>query len=662
MKNQPGATLTRRDFLKASALGIVAAYAGYLSNRHSTGQGNPNLRWVATCCDVGATGGAVRLAVADGRALALEPNLAHPCGADVDGQYWEILLSSFGSVRRLTTPLERRGGRLNEIDWRQGVRRLAQSLSDVQPHEIAFVLGVYPDHLNDLVRLLAQALGGAAVVRFDSQSLASGRLTLMDAAQSLFGLSQLPYIALEQAQVVFSFGLTGTEPWLTPRAAAALRRSSMQHPPGEYWVQFEARRSPFAARADEWICIRPGSEALLAALLTRLARQDAQPAQDAALDLQAVSQACGVSPDDLQRLARRFAEAQRAVAIPGAFALAQPAGLEAAQAILGLNLVKENSAGALYFSPPPPLHPHLLARSSSLAEIAALIERMRSGQIKALIVHGVDLLASLPVSLEVERALQQVPFIVSFASSLDETAQRADLILPDRSPLESWGYQRTLMADRPAIAAVQPVFPPQRGGLSAAEALLAVAHQMGGELADPFPYRSELDFIQQAVTRLPWPPGQDSWARWLMQGGWWTEQPVLFPPVSQANAGRASGLPATVSITQPTLDGFQLTVAPWSALLADEAQWGAEMHPQAAAALGLRNGDVIRLSTTDGEIELPLFTQPAIQPNVLALSLASSGGRQIRRSELLAFLGQAQNGAGDWALQGGRVRVLSRTV
>jgi len=211
--------------LKASALGIVAAYAGYLSNRHSTGQGNPNLRWVATCCDVGATGGAVRLAVADGRALALEPNLAHPCGADVDGQYWEILLSSFGSVRRLTTPLERRGGRLNEIDWRQGVRRLAQSLSDVQPHEIAFVLGVYPDHLNDLVRLLAQALGGAAVVRFDSQSLASGRLTLMDAAQSLFGLSQLPYIALEQAQVVFSFGLTGTEPWLTPRAAAlAIRR------------------------------------------------------------------------------------------------------------------------------------------------------------------------------------------------------------------------------------------------------------------------------------------------------------------------------------------------------------------------------------------------------------------------------------------------------
>lgn len=623
---------------------------------------------------MGAVGGAIRLAVADGRVLAVEPNLAHPCGANVDGQVLEKLLGGLGDARRLTTPLERRGSRLSETDWRRCLRQIAQSLRALRPQEIAFVLGVYPDHLNDLVRLLAQALGGASVVRFDPQSLADGRLTLMDAAQGLYGLSQLPHFALDQAQVVFSFGLSGREAWLTPRVAAALRATDAPRLPAGYWVQFEARRSAVAARADEWVCIRPGSEALLARALTYLARQDVHSAQDTAFDLAAVSQACGVSPDDLQRLARRFAEAQRAVAIPGAFALAQPAGLEAAQAILGLNQERESSAG-LFFSPWPPLHPHLLARSSTFAEIAAFIERMRTGQIKALFVHGVDLLASLPASLDVERALWQVPFVVSFAPELDETARRANLILPDRLPLESWGYQRTLAADRPMVAAVQPVFLPSRGDLSAANVLLAAAHQAGGRFSDLLPYRSELDFIQQAVARLPWPPGQDGWALWLAQGGWWSEQSILFPPVSMARGGRAASSVERVEalqgggvggVLQPALGSFRLVVAPWPDLSADEAEWQVEMHPQAAADLGLRSGDVIRLtlsdgsntSPTDGEIELPLLLQPAMHREALAL-LPAPDGRRIPRSELLAFLGQAQNSAGDWALQGSEVRVIS---
>lgn len=665
MKRQPHTTLTRRDFLKASALGAAAVCGRYISAQLSAEQGDAAPRWVATYSGMGAAGGALRLTVADGRVLTVEPNLAHPCGANVDGQVLENLLSDLRNARRLTTPLERRGGRLSEIDWRRGVRRIAQSLLGLRPHEIAFVLGVFPDHLNDLVRLLAQALGGASVVRFDPYSLTDSRLTLMDAARSLYGLSQLPYFALDQAQVVFSFGLTGCEPWLTPRWIAALQASDALRLPGEYWVQFEARRSPLAARADEWVRIRPGSEVLLASALNTLTRQNAQLAQEAAFDLQAVGRACGVSLDDLQHLARRFAAAQGALAIPGASALAQPEGVEAARAILELNQLRESSA-TLFFSPLPPLYPHLLARPSTFAEVAALIERMRSGQIKALFVHGVDLFASLPASLETERALQQVPFVVSFASSLNETARHADLILPDRSPLESWGYQRTPAADRPAVAAVQPVFPPSSDGLSTADVLLAAAHQAGDKLADLLPFRSELDFIRQAVADLPWSPGPDGWARWLAQGGWWTEQSILFPPISRANAGRFAA-----RVSSPASQGFQFVVAPWPGLSAGEAEWQVEMHPQAAAGLGLRSGDVIRLalsnasraSPTDGsgtslsgEIELPLVLQSAMHPQALALQPAP-GGRRIPRSELLAFLGQAQNSAGDWAFQGGEVRV-----
>ena len=99
---------------------------------------------------------------------------------------------------------------------------------------------------------------------------------------------------------------------------------------------------------------------------------------------------------------------------------------------------------------------------------------MLNGQVKALFVHGVDLVAALPASFGLRQALERVERVFSFASLPDETSRLADYVLPDHLALESWGYQRAMPAtDRPAVAALQPVVRPVHATRASADVLLS---------------------------------------------------------------------------------------------------------------------------------------------------------------------------------------------
>ncbi|HQU14017.1 MAG TPA: hypothetical protein PKV70_07185, partial [Thermodesulfobacteriota bacterium] len=74
----------------------------------------------------------------------------------------------------------------------------------------------------------------------------------------------------------------------------------------------------------------------------------------------------------------------------------------------------------------------LLAPSpeSGYAGMRAAIEKMRGGAFRMAILSGATNPAfTLPPSLNFNEALSKVPFVVAFASFLDETTSRADLVL-----------------------------------------------------------------------------------------------------------------------------------------------------------------------------------------------------------------------------------------
>jgi anaerobic selenocysteine-containing dehydrogenase len=559
---------------------------------------------------------------------------------------------------------------------------VASALHNYQPDELVFILGLFPDHLNDLVQLLAQALGGARVLRFDSQAEFEGRVTLMDATQRLFGVSRIPYFDHRQAGVIFSFGSsfqeTGgfQESWLSSSAAPVRYGRSPREVVhrDSYLVQFDSYPSDTAVWADEWIQVQPGSQAVLAhALLALVAglRDRGLPCDPVTVDLDLAAMATGVSVATLEYLARLFYRAERKLALPGSAALAGGDGPDAAESILALNILVENlgQPGGLFLAADSPLYPWLTSRPSTIAEVQALVERMQSGQVKALFVHGVDLVAALPASFGVRQALERVEQVFSFACLPDQTSRLADYVLPDHLALESWGYQRSSpCVDRPAVSALQPAVWPAQNTRASADVLLA-AFQLAGGSSEAIPFKDELDFLGQSVFRLA-PQGglyraSDAavfWQFWQTHGGWWQMRSSLIPPVQIRSLERLHGVRIAAHTSGASEYPFHLLLNPKIILEELNRALQVEIHPDTVQALGLQKGRLVKLVSPAGQILVTISLNSQLASDVLAIHWSMGnpvleyGGREATGNPL-DLLGTEQNSSGNLALTGLQVNI-----
>jgi len=101
------------------------------------------------------------------------------------------------------------------------------------------------------------------------------------------------------------------------------------------------------------------------------------------------------------------------------------------------------------------------------------------------------------------KAIEKVPFVVSFSPFMDETSDYADLILPDHTYLERWhddviypslGY--------PVISLRQPVVKPLYDTKSSGDVIMELAKRIGGTVAKSFPWKDYEELIQEKVKGL----------------------------------------------------------------------------------------------------------------------------------------------------------------
>ena len=109
---------------------------------------------------------------------------------------------------------------------------------------------------------------------------------------------------------------------------------------------------------------------------------------------------------------------------------------------------------------------------------------MKSGRVGVLMIHDVNPAYSLPAAAGFREALADVPFVVSFASAADETSQLAQLVLPDHTPLESWGDVETQPGMRSLL---QPTLRPLFDTRSLVDTLLDVGRALSPEVAARLP-------------------------------------------------------------------------------------------------------------------------------------------------------------------------------
>jgi anaerobic selenocysteine-containing dehydrogenase len=699
--------VSRRDFLKlvgaSAAASVIMTGCGpawryvvrepYKQMPEYTYNGQSTY-YASTCRECPAGCGTV-VRTHQGRAIKIEGNPLHPVNQGKLCARGQVALQGLYNPDRLKGPFRQNGrgtGNYTNVTWDEAITVIQDALTSHPASEIAFLLGLAPDHLFDLAGEITTALGAPAPQRYSAFGYLESRRTLAEATRRVFGERHLPVFDIGHSDVTFSFGADFLGTWMSPVAYSRGYASLRHGKPGRrgYLVQFEPRMSQTAAKADEWIPIRPGSEGQVALALGRLvaeARGGSLPEAFLNIDIPGAAYASGIDPEVLQRLASIFADASAPLAIPGGSALATSNGLEAAQAVLMLDALVGNlgQPGGIAFTPDLPVQVQGNRDPNNSADLVGFIDKMEAGLIKVLFVHGTNPLFEFPPAFGFTEALANVPLVISFATFPDETATQADFVFPDHHPLESWGYQVPVpAADRAAISASQPTVNPFYDTHATADVLLAAMQAIGGDLSKAVPYKDEVEFVQHSILSLVKENGYFNapeintfWAEWEQNGGWWKPDAGLSTPDG------ANALTTNLPIPDPKFEGegdYFLNIYP-SVLMGDGSgankpwlqetpdplttvMWNSwvEINPVTADKLGIKDEDIIRIISAKGEVEASVYRFPAIRPDVIAIPFGqghSAYGRYAidRGSNPAKVFPLIQNTAGDLAYAAGKVRI-----
>jgi anaerobic selenocysteine-containing dehydrogenase len=695
--------ISRRNFLKLTAVGTAAAVlAGCQQPRRwvtlepyvtpPEQQLAGEATWYASTCRQCPAGCGIIVRLMNGRAVKIEGNQEHPlnrgklCARGQSGS--QVLYNP----DRLSGPIRQaqRGSRQYQaLTWEEGINTLFSQLQAAGSGLAVWGDSTMSGHLYDLFKRFTTAVNAPAPIIFDLYTSYHGYDALNTSSQDLFNQAALPYYDLAQADVVYSFGADFLSTWLSAvryNSEYGQFRSQALGKRG-YFVQFEPRLSMTAANADQWEPIKPGTEALVAQALIRLIADQALGSPDRVaraktlageVDINSVAAASDLSAAELLRLARSFATADHPLAIPGSSLLGQANAPEALKTIQALNLIAGNvdQPGGMSLSTGSPQPAVLQLPHSSLSDVQALINKMRAGQVQVLFVHGANPMYDLPSSLGFNEALQKVPFVVTFSPLVDETAVWSDLVLPDRTYLESWGYTVTDPSfDLPVVSSQQPVVVPVFDARSTADILLTVARGIPAA-AKALPWDDEVAFLKETIAQLPTAAyggtgADEKWARFQQHGGWWPA--AATAPASTVKPASSIG---PLNAPEPVYQGdeqqypYFLNVymsellsdgrganQPWlqgSPQATSTIAWQTwvELNPTTAQTLGVSEGDIVKVTSPNGELEAPVYVYPAIRPDTVGIPLGQGHtdyGRYARDrgSNPMGLIGVTPNANGN---------------
>ncbi|MBI2885919.1 MAG: molybdopterin-dependent oxidoreductase [Chloroflexi bacterium] len=718
--------LTRRDFLKISGSSAAGAvlFAGCTPPEHEWKLESPVLlpedtltsfeNWYASVCRQCEAGCGIITRVVEGRAKKIEGNPLHPLNRGKLCARGEAGLQALYHPDRLRTPLRRTGprgmGQYQIISWDEALNELVSRLKDQQAQgsagAVALVTGPLRGLEAHLVTRFARAYGATSLAYAPLEETA-----LQAALKQLFGQDTYPVFDIARANYILSFGANFLEPWISQvhynRAYGEFRQG--QRTQRGYLVQVEPRLSTTAANADEWVPVTPGTEGVLALSIAyvlidrRLASPTVAQAMTGGAGVQGLgafrpeeaSRITGVPAERIEAIAKALAERRPALVLGGLGPAGHTNGLFNLTAIYALNFLLESVGrpGGVLLNPAPPT-PELAARApaSPFLEWQRFAERLRTKQprpVNILMVHDANPLYGLPPAVQFGEGLKNVPVIISFSSFMDETTAMADLILPDSTYLESWG--ESIPDPGPGFQAVgfqQPVVKPYFSTRSFTDVLLTVAGELGGQAKEELPWNTYKDALRETAQRLfrlnrgsiRKPDFESFWNTLLQEGGWRDEQataprvdlrlPVLArqsqPPQFSgtdkdypfylhvfASAGLSDGRGAHLPWLQMTPD--PTTTIMWQSWV--------EMNPRTAAALGLRENDVVVVESPQGRLETMLYLYPAIPPGVVAMPTGQGHTYLGRYAEkrganplsILAPMATAEGGALAWGAT--RVRI-----
>ncbi len=632
-----------------------------------------------TVCTLCPGGCGISVRKVDQRAVKIEGRAGHPIN---DGGICLLGLSGLQLLygpTRVQSPMKRVGdrgqGQWKVITWNEAIDTVAAKLSELReagtPQQAGCIVGSDRSVTAQLIDRFLQAYGSANFIKMPDMTDA------YDVAfQRMHGKSAQPGFDVENADFVISFGSDVIEGWGSP--VQMFRANSDWKASGATLVQVEPRLSTTAAKADTWLPVKPGTEAVLALGLAHVLIQenryhtlfvhsycagfiDFKNRVLADYTPEKVAQATGLDKSTIISLARAFAGSRRPLALAGRGQGRTGTSAADVMAVHMLNALvgNINQKGGVIAIPEMTLagwpEPEMdgIANAGNQAgrvdeagsdrypdvrhRAHALADRILSGAypLSALFVHNANPLFALPDTAAVKAAIDKIPFVVSFSSFMDETAANADLILPDDHYLERYELIATPVgATRPMMELARPVVEPVCNTMSTGDVVMAVAQALGDPIASAFPWDSFEACLEETV------------AEWdtLTEDGLVVDDsvnPADWNTAFETDSGKFEfvALDAVTVDAQGDTGSYPLTLIPYNSMRLATGYIGSppfmmktvedtilkgnevmvEVNPETAHQLGIQSGQRASLETPKGRVRVRVFVFDGVMPGLVAM-------------------------------------------
>ena len=524
----------------------------------------PEERWVPNVCLQCPAGCGILVRVVDGRAVRIEGNPEHPINIGRLCPKGHIGLQLLYDPDRIKGPMKRVGqrgeGKWERIGWDEALKIVADRLKTLrakgEPHRLVVMGGRYRGQMHGLFARFMAAYGTPNDVGHSS-ICADGTPQAHYLTQGFKAYAGYDW---DNTNYLLCFGGGFVEAWRpTVRLLRAFGHIRRERPIRAKIVQVETRFSVTAAKADEWIPINPGTDAALALGIAHVIVKEELYNKEFVAEHtfgfedwtgektgkkhmgfktlvleqyppKKVSEITGVPEATIVRIAREFAATQPAIAAGERGASMQSNGVYNRMAIHALNALVGSLEvpGGVLVQIGPPLtkgpdvvqdevakagvkQPRIDSAGTKKYPLAGevyqdLPESILSGEpypVDTIFLYYTNPLFSTPDVGRWYKALEKVPFIVSFSPFMDETTDHADLILPDCTYLERWhddviypslGY--------PVISLRQPVVKPLFDTRNTGDVIIDLARRIGGTVAQSFPWKDYKDLIKDKVRGL----------------------------------------------------------------------------------------------------------------------------------------------------------------
>ncbi|MDA0276098.1 MAG: molybdopterin-dependent oxidoreductase [Proteobacteria bacterium] len=391
----------------------------------------------------------------------------------------------FDNPARLLHPLvrDRRSDRFRRATWDEALERIVASMAQSPPAATALWPGHGTFTTNYGTRISAQLM--ARFANFHGSQFWSP--TMICWGLGAFGLGLTGMLETntkedmgENSQLILLWAANlASQPNTARHLLAAKRR-------GAHIVTIDVRHTEAAAKSDDVLILRPGSDTALALAMMHVIcaerRHDAAFVarhtvgfEQLAAHVQVFSPdwaagVTGIAAERIVALARRYAGTRPAMIVLGGSSMHKGSnGWQAGRAIACLpGLTGNVGIAGSGFGPRHGSAAHGRGLGSIIEpqrrvpgtampnQMSGVTAALREGRIHTLLLMGTNMLSSFPDAGTVASGLEQTRLVVSYDLFLNDTARRyADIVLPGTAWLEELGCKMThthLYLMEPALA------------------------------------------------------------------------------------------------------------------------------------------------------------------------------------------------------------------